>query len=149
MGMKWARDPLSRIAPMQLSYQQLYAQLEASIQQFKDEKAIILSDRVNYNLDTCNHVTNTSDEITEKHVVPGVLFSGQGRYGVNPKSTSKRACFNCGMTHHLIKDCRKRINFKSMAPRKLASTEDRFGNTNAVMLEVVRRKCNLKMETSC
>lgn len=131
MGMTWARDPLCRIAPMQLTYQQLYSQLEASIQQMKDEKTVMLSDRANYNLEDIAEKVGPQDQgepFNDK--VPGVLFTGQARYGVNPRQTKKRACFNCGMTNHLIRDCRKPIKSKYNAQRRMQDNSRGYYSNN-------------------
>lgn len=63
-------------------------------------------------------------------IVSEVLFTGQARYGVNPRLDSTRACFNCGMTNHPIKDCRKTINSKYNVQRRLNINGNNYRNNN-------------------
>lgn len=140
VGMPWSSEPLSRVATHSLTFQQLYAELEAALQLDKESKLATLRDQV---------------QIQRKVAIPeetlGIHYIGQGRYLNNPGTFRGRkpvksarfnqrptssysgeqrsrkspfdpltvlGCFNCG-GNHLIKDCRKPLNVAKSAAGKL------------------------------
>ncbi len=71
IGREWATEPLSRIAIHNLSFQQLYGELEAANQLSKEEKMTILRDNI-------GPKQQRADDDESK--IAGVLYAGQGRY---------------------------------------------------------------------
>ena len=117
IGMSWAHEPLSRVTAGGMSYQELYSQLESSIQQEREEKAAILQD-TNYG----RSVNHSSDKI------PGIFFNGQARYGrgknwKNEQTDShqprSKSCWNCGSSNHLLGSCLKPKDLTNIAARKV------------------------------
>jgi hypothetical protein len=70
IDMSWARAPLSRVNVGGMSNQELFSQLESSVQQERDEKAALFQDS-NYGI--------SGSRMSDK--VPGIFFNGQARYG--------------------------------------------------------------------
>ena len=140
IGMSWSSEPLSRVATHQLTFQQLYSELEAALQLDKESKLAVIRDRAQLNQRSVPHDSST-----------GILYTGQGRYYNNspyprerdPRSTgqphasgrvyrspltarqkgkfnplSVSGCFNCG-GNHLLRDCTLPLNTSRAAARKM------------------------------
>ena len=133
--MPWSNEPLSRVATHNLTFQQLYAELEAALQ-----------------LDKESTLANLRDSAEQRGRMPvsentsEVLYTGQGRYMNDPaalkrtfakpartfnrgwnRGTPTRAkfdplslqgCFNCG-GNHFLKDCREPLNTVRAASKKI------------------------------
>ncbi|GAB0496835.1 hypothetical protein MMPV_008156 [Pyropia vietnamensis] len=127
VGSPWATEPLSRIATHGLTFQQLYGELEAALHLHKEARLAVA------------HANSSSSRPLTTQDVPGILFSGQGRYArpvTNSSAfTNKRpggvyragrgnplaimGCFNCDDPAHTMKDCPHPINAVRAAERKL------------------------------
>ncbi len=137
IGMTWAKEPLSRLASLNLSYQEFYSQLEASIQQERDEKKYLAVDKANAHI--TGQEATSSEEL--KQAIPGVLFASQARYGRNPKDNRNgvRTCFKCGSDKHLLRQCPQRKDFIETAAQKV-QTYNKFrpnvNNSKRVLYEI-------------
>lgn len=131
VGHSWAKEPLSRVGTMSLTFQQLHAELAASLQLEKDTQRAI-------SRDNSSHTTNSGGADTH--------FTGQGRYRQNFRPVANRraqnnkprinplqlqGCFNCG-GQHMMKDCSKPIDTAKAAMRKLEYYSKRKNNQYAV-----------------
>ena len=128
IGSEWAKDPLSRIAPENLTFLELFSELESALQLHKEtELAKLLDEKIDMNL--------------QDTVVEGTLYSGQGRYIRKNSFTSygnakgrrylpqnKRpnfnpltiaGCFNCDDPGHTMSQCPKPIDATKAAMRKM------------------------------
>jgi len=130
IGYSWAKGPLNRDSAEDLSYQELYSQLQAAIQQEIEEKAAVLLDqsigRSAPALPRTNGLPSRSSGS-----IPGVLFTSPAKYGRDNSRRSggsttgitanigERSCWNCGATDHLLTDCRKPRNLAEIAARKV------------------------------
>lgn len=125
IGTTWAAGPLSRMSTTCMTYQELYAQLESSIQNEKDTKQALAVDHAARLVPK----TSTPGEQfgSEDTPIPGVMFAGQARYGRHPDVKS-RQCFNCGSTAHLIKDCPKKIDISNRGYNHNNRTRTSYGN---------------------
>ena len=140
VGMPWSNEPLSRVATHNLTFQKLYAELEAALQLDKEAALANLRD---------------SAEQRRRSPVPenttGVLYTGQDRYMNDPTGLRRtfakplrpfhkepnrsshpfeqrkarfdplsvvQGCFNCG-GNHLLKDCLKPLNTVCAASRNI------------------------------
>jgi len=127
LGYEWATEPLSRVATHDLSFQQLYGELAASLQlhsaakRAKDRRSSIADGQV-------------------KSELASVMFAGQGVYG-RPKTgvgatsaagasravqrkdrfdpLSLMGCFNCDDPGHTMRDCPRPRDATRAAKRKL------------------------------
>lgn len=79
IGFGWSHEPLSRIATHNLSFQQVYGELEAALQLHKEAHMAQLKDKA----------SNTLRQTDEK-LVP-VHYSGQGRYAYRQKGQHSTA----------------------------------------------------------
>lgn len=79
VGYAWSLEPLSRMETHQLSFQQLYVELEAALQLEKEPKLAQARDSVS---------TKAGFEYDEK-LLSNVHFTGQGRYGRHPSFSSE------------------------------------------------------------
>ncbi|CDF36767.1 unnamed protein product [Chondrus crispus] len=140
VGMPWSSEPLSRVATHQLTFQQLYSELEAALQLDKESKIAIIRDHAQLNQRSVSHDSWA-----------GILYTGQGRYYNNspyprerdqtstrqprfggrafrsPSTTKQKVkfnpltvsgCFNCG-GNHLLRDCTLPLNTSRAATRKM------------------------------
>ena len=138
VGRPSSNEPLSRVATHQLTFQQLYSELEAAVQLHKGSKLAILRDRAQL-----RRRTLPEDDSA------GIMCAGQGRYyhgtapshlgkarkpcvpssvprgtGVKPAQRGQfdplsiSGCFNCG-GNHLVKDCNLQLNTSRAAARKM------------------------------
>jgi hypothetical protein len=87
--MTWAKGLLSRASAGGMNYQGVFSQLEASIQQEREENAASM--RVLAYSGTPRNTPEASDR------TPGVFFSGQARYGrskdsKSPEKETKKQC---------------------------------------------------------
>ena len=113
-GTTWATAPLSRMSTTNMKYQELYARLESSIQHEKDTKqAIAVDHAAQMAPEAMKNLTIGEGFRTEGTPIPGVMFTGQARYGRHPNMKS-RQCYNCASNGHLIKECPKRIDIPNM-----------------------------------
>ena len=139
VGMTWSSEPLSRVATHELTFQQLYSELEAALQLDKESKLAIIRDRAQLDQRQVPHDGSI-----------GILFTGQGRYYNNalypsardstrtqrcfsgrafrsPSTTKPKGnfnplsvsgCFICG-GNHLLRDCTLPLNTSRAATRKM------------------------------
>ena len=113
VGHGWAKEPLSRVGTMSLTFQQLHAELAASLQLENDTQRAIQRDKGNHMKDNQPYQVN---------------FFGQGRYKRRTSAPRFRTpqnkfnplniqgCFNCG-GQHLMKDCTRPIDSAKAATR--------------------------------
>jgi len=127
VGYPWANEPLSRVPTHNLSFQQLYGELEAALQLHGEAKQAIAKD-------------NPADGAPGSTEVATVLYAGQGVYGrpnkgIGAKSaggTSRAGqrkegfdpltlmgCFNCDDPGHTMRDCPHPRDVTRAAKRKL------------------------------
>jgi hypothetical protein len=140
IGMSWAREPLSRVNAGYMSYQELFSQLESSIQQERDEKAAILQD-ANY--------SRSGSRMSDK--VPGIFFNGQARYGrentrkyspANAVQSNGKECWNCGSPNHLLGGCTKKKDIANIAARKVQFyNKTKFDDENKALKRVLFEIC--------
>ena len=154
IGQPWATEPLSRIATHELSFQQLYGELEAALHLSREAKLANLRDRV-----ICTTSKPADEDIGQ---VPGILFQGPGRYANSRKfvgdnrdgteyprsgatNAAKRSplnmmgCFNCDSPNHMLKNCPSKVNLAKAAQRRmeyLAKRNGRGRNANVVLFEL-------------
>lgn len=150
VGAAWATEPLSRIATHNLTFQEVYGELEAALHLNREAKMAEMRDKVSL----------TNSENKSNGDVPGILYKGQGRYhfkktGIgnrnrqwkadatrklnDSKGTKTRGCFNCGDREHLIKDCPYRIDIRRAANRRIefyAEKKGKLASTYLVMNEL-------------
>lgn len=121
IGFNWSREPLSRIATNDLTFQQLYGELESAVQLDKESRIATIRDRAG---------ASTKDEPED---AVAINYAGQGRYGhprqsapgkTNFKATrtdplSIMGCFNCDSPEHMARNCTQPKNFSKAAARKL------------------------------
>lgn len=122
VGFPWAKEPLSRVGTMGLTFQQLHAELAASLQLEND------TNQAKSNQDS----SSVSYDKTESNQT---YFAGQGRYRqgfrpftrnrITPATTKQsfnplniQGCFNCG-GKHLMKECPKPIDSAKAAASKI------------------------------
>ena len=133
VGYHWAKEPLSRVGTMHLTFQQLHAELAASLQLETDtNRAMNKMKARNVNADETYHDIN---------------FMGQGRYRYrarrpqnftrtnNPKQRPDplkiQGCFNCD-GNHLMRDCPKPIDTTRAATRKIEYYSKKHNTPHAV-----------------
>ena len=75
VGTPWSSEPLSRVATHDLTFQQLYTELEAALQLDKESKLAILRYRAQL-----GQGASSSDDNA------GIMYTGQGRYFSTPSS---------------------------------------------------------------
>ena len=123
VGNSWANEPLSRIAPHNVGFQQLYGELESALNLSRESKLAVMQDTL----------TKRLNKVQEDDL-PGILYQGQGRYVQQHKGLGNRSnttdksgsfdplsimgCFNCE-GDHLITKCPHPINTVKAAKRKL------------------------------
>ena len=140
LGYEWATEPLSRVATHDLSFQQLYGELAASLQlhtaakRAKDRRLSMAVGPV-------------------KSELARVMFAGQGVYG-RPKTgvgatsaagpsravqrkdrfdpLSLMGCFNCDDPNHTMRDCSRPRDATRAAKRKLAYFSKKRAGTPAL-----------------
>jgi hypothetical protein len=140
IGMSWAREPLSRVNAGGMSYQELFSQLESSIQQERDEKAALLQD---------SNYRRSGSQISDK--VPGIFFNGQARYGrentrkyspANAIQSNGKECWNCGSPNHLLGGCTKQKDIANIAARKVQFyNKTRFDDEKKALKRVLYEIC--------
>lgn len=127
VGSPWATEPLSRIATHGLTFQQLYGELEAALHLHKEARLAVA------------HASASGHRPPATQDVPGIYFTGQGRYARPSRGTAagraKRTggpsrpggvdplaimgCFNCDDDAHTMKDCPRPIDAAKAAQRRL------------------------------
>lgn len=135
VGIPWARPPLGRLATVNMSFEQLYAELVCSLQL---EEEFEEANDLNPSGASTSPVVQSSAKQT--------FFAGQGIYGrpnkgfgatrpghgkgggsstkdgrgarFNPLSIA--GCFNCDDPKHVLKNCPKPINTMKATERKVA-----------------------------
>jgi hypothetical protein len=141
--MSWARGPLSRVTAGGMSYQEFYSQLEASIQQEREEKSAILGDAP-YNNSRLQNGTHAGER------VPGIFFSGQARYARDKTWTQRgnnavnkdRSCWNCDSKEHLLVACPKPKNVPNILARKVQHYDrSKFNNEKKALKRVLYEVC--------
>ena len=126
MGYDWATEPLSRITMHNLSFQQLYVELEAAHQLSKEARLAILRDNIKSGKD--------QSDIDEAKVA-GILYGGQGKYAFRNKERDSRTntrktkkaveslsiteCFNCGNPSHMLKESPKDVSLMRAAKSRM------------------------------
>lgn len=117
LSYQWAHEPLLRVAMHNISFQQLYRELEASLQLNKEAQLEI------------SRESGGRSELVSNNA--SVAYTGQGRYKSLGNQTSKggnhkdavslsiAGCFNCDEPSHMAKGCPKHRNFAGAAARKL------------------------------
>lgn len=131
VGYDRSHEPLSWVATHNLSFQQVYGELEAALQLNKEAQVALLRDKA----------SNSNREHDDEVIVTN--FAGQGRYAKHNRSrvatTTKfnplsfAGCFNCGGTDHLIKNCPKPLDVGRTAAMKIEYLNKKKA-TNAVHL---------------
>jgi len=141
IGMTWSKEPLSRLASMNLSYQEFYSQLEASIQQEREEKKFVAVDKANAHISG----QEATDIAGLKKAIPGVLFATQAHDRKNITSatnTGRKTCFKCGSDKHLIRQCPENGDIMESAAQKV-QTYNRFSqnqdNSKRVLYELCQQ----------
>ena len=143
VGFDWATEPLSRIATQNLSFQQLYGELEVAHQLDKEAKLAVLGEKVG-----SARSTRDNDESN----IACILYQGQRRYAFRNKAGNKffdssqkknkfdpltiMGCFNCGDPSHMLQDCMKDVGLVNAAKRRLEYMEKCTGkkrNAHAVL----------------
>lgn len=130
VGYEWATQPLSRVATHNLSFQQLYGELEFQLHLAREAKIANVRDKVN------GRSSGDQDEAS----VPGMLYQRPGRYGRSQKgfangrsSSNTRAqpahkkfdpltvmgCFNCDEPGHMINQCPKPVDLTKAAKHRM------------------------------
>ena len=87
IGYSWAKGPLNRDSAEDLSYQELYSQLQAAIQQEIEEKAAVLLDQ---SIGRSAPALPRTNGLPSRSIgsIPGVLFTSPAKYG---RDNSRRA----------------------------------------------------------
>ena len=138
VGTPWSNEPLSRVATHQLTFQRLYAEVEAALQLHKKPNLAMLRARAQLGRRTlpeddsarimyagqgrCYHVTASSQ--LGKARKPYGLSSVPRGTGAKPARTGQFdplsifGCFNCGGSH-LLKDCTLPLNKSRAAAQKM------------------------------
>lgn len=135
VGISWARPPLGRLATVEMSFEQLYAELVSSLQ--LEEEFEEANDPVPSAASTAPATQGGAKQ---------TFFAGQGMYGRPSKGVgstrpgysksggppakdgrggrfdplSIAGCFNCDDPKHLLKNCPKPINTIKATERKVA-----------------------------
>lgn len=117
VGYNWSHEPLSRVATHNLSFQQVYGELEAALQLDKEARIALLRDKAS------NANKQRNDDIISTN------FAGQGRYSRGNKSRGETTstfnplsiagCFNCGDPGHIMKNCPRPLNVAKAAASKI------------------------------
>ena len=81
LGYEWTAEPLSRIESQDLLFQQLYSEIEATVQLSKEGKIASMRDSM-------GPTRNQTDQDESK--IAGILYANQGKYAFRNKGTSKR-----------------------------------------------------------
>ena len=81
VGASWSREPLGRVATHNLSFQQLYGELEAALQLEKEAKHAALRDSL---------TTAKIQSLGHDDEIPGILFTAQTRYARHPSSVGQQ-----------------------------------------------------------
>lgn len=115
---EWVRDPLLRVATNELTFQELYSELEAAVQL---DKKLQLANAM-------ERMTKYSNISTNADGVVPINFSGQVRYqgkksnfGSKPRVDPLAivGCLNCDDPGHRAKDCPKPKNYDHATACKL------------------------------
>ena len=151
-GYVWATEPLARVATSGLNFQQLYGELESQLQLSREAEMARLKDEI-FSRNRNRHLDHQED-------VPGILFTGQGRYARRPSTVrlnrptktssvppGKRegrfdpltvaGCFNCGDPGHMVKNCNSPLNVAGAAAGRLLTITLR----NKRQLSITRIMC--------
>lgn len=132
VGVAWAEPVINRCESEATSFQKMYAELSGALQLHLEGRQV-----------------NEMEAAAEQKPVP-IQYSGQGTYGRPSKSVvaSKSpgggagggrfdpltiaGCFNCDAKDHLMKDCKRPIDYVKTADEKLAYwTKKRGGKATA------------------
>lgn len=146
VGYDWATQPLSRVATHNLSFQQLYGELEFQLHLAREAKIANVRDKV----------SGRSAADQDESNVPGILYQGPSRYarsqknlgswrssatGREPSDRQKfhpltvMGCFNCDDPGHMINQCPKPVDLTKAAKRKMEYLSKKTGRTrNAHMV---------------
>ena len=154
MGLDWSKDPLTRIAPNNLTFEELYGELENALQLEKEAEIAKLRDNISMYL---NKAASDSDG-NER-----IFYAGQGRYARPPSLVNNRGrkaesfgkssyvpksfdplsiagCFNCEGRNHTLSNCPMPLNVKKAAANKLEYYEKKRGkaggNVHLVLAEI-------------
>ena len=143
VGMSWAHEPLSRMQAGNMTYQELVSQLEASIQQEREEKEARLKDNLG------KSSSHYDDKLSGN--LPGIFWNGQPRYAKDrswrsnrhfEKKKKSKTCWNCGNTDHLMKDCPNKEGLADTVAKKVQFyTRKRYNNENKALKQVLFEFC--------
>ena len=152
IGQKWAGDALKRAAPDKLSFHQLYVNLEAALQHHLEEVAA-------NNMDRLTIETETRDDNCG-YGIPGIHFTGQARYGRDPKHFRSRhrnhngqyhdkrrqrdiICWNCGENGHVVGSlsCKKPVNHTRVMAKRVDYYNKKFGKSDKNYRTVLFELC--------
>ena len=122
VGNSWANEPPSSIVPRNLGFQQLYGELQSTLNLPRESKLAVMQQTLTKRLNKFHE-----DDL------PGILYQGQGRYVQQQKEIGNRSnttdkgesfdplsipgCFNCEVDH-LITNCAYPSNTVKAAKRK-------------------------------
>lgn len=153
VGYDWATQPLSRVATHNLSFQQLYGELEFQLHLAREAKLAIVRDKI----------SRPSSGDQDESNVPGIFYQGPGRYARSQRgvggwrsSTSTRTssehnkfdpltfmgCFNCEEPGHMISQCPKPVDLTKAAKRRMEYLSKKTGrrrNAHVVLFEVCQQ----------
>lgn len=149
IGYEWSHEPLSRVATHDLSFQQLYGELEAALQLYNEARLAIIRDRA-----------SSQESGSIRNNPSNVFYSGQGRYIRNPSEIrtipnnskgksekrfdplSVQGCFNCDAPGHLFRDCPKPRNSARAAARKIEYYSKKDSTKSAAVYHVLSDLCS-------
>lgn len=135
---EWAREPLSRAASHQLTYQQLYGELESALQLYKEAKLEMLLEKAT------NSNIPTEDGIAEiSYVGQPRLRSGYAKYKRTKDRSGAQAqgCFNCEAKDHYARECPRPLNLARAAARKLdyLNSKKKVNAVHSVLADVCQQ----------
>lgn len=114
----WGHEPLSRVATHFLSFQQLYGELETSLQQNKNARLESIRDN-----DPNSQALAEENPFEVQYVLEGRYMSPSKSYctihASPPNSLEIGGSCNCEEPSHMAKDCPKHCNLAKATARKL------------------------------